>query len=102
MHVESLNGMIRECVAETTTMITQSSKLYNEAKKFLLERDIRWTRHLSNGCTGCSDVHFDQIRHERTSQCTDEIKWHEIVDEYFEDANKDKVSLFAIRCININ
>lgn len=99
--------MIRECVAETTTMMSQSLKLYNEAKKFLLERDIRWTRHLSNGCKGCSDLHFDQIRHERsfsalTSRCTEEMTWNEIVDEYFEDANKGKVSLFAIRCININ
>ena len=83
-------------------MMSQSSKLYNEAKKFLLERDIRWTRQLSNDCTCCTDVHLDQIRHESSGQCTDEMPWNEVVDEYFQDANKGKVSLFAIRCININ
>ena len=58
-------------------------RTYKEVKVFLVERDIRSTRSLSNECADCKIDHESAVRHKKTGKCKDSESWDNIVDQHF-------------------
>ena len=58
-------------------------RTYKEVKVFLVEKDIRLTRNLSNECADCKIDHESAVRHKKTGKCKDTESWANIVYQLF-------------------
>ena len=70
---QKLKSLMKTCNDNTIALMKTSCDLVNEVKLFMVERDIRESRLLQNGCDVCLIDHKEAIK--KSGLCKDLHEW---------------------------